>query len=65
MGAAGQGINGLGATAAAGIGSNDGDAGKSAPEAGASGADGATAFRYCMPTHAVYTSPVPTACTWL
>nr|XP_036228878.1 calcium-dependent secretion activator isoform X4 [Bactrocera oleae] len=64
LGAAGQGINGLGATAAAGIGSNDGDAGKSAPEAGASGADGATAFRYCMPTHAVYTSPVPTAFAW-
>ncbi|XP_018792530.1 PREDICTED: calcium-dependent secretion activator isoform X3 [Bactrocera latifrons] len=45
-------------------GSNDGDSGKSVSEAGATGADGATAFRYCMPTHAVFTSPVPTAFAW-
>ncbi|XP_039967660.1 calcium-dependent secretion activator-like isoform X2 [Bactrocera tryoni] len=64
LGGAGQGTNGPGASAAASIGSNDGDSGKSAPEAGATGADGATAFRYCMPTHAVFTSPVPTAFAW-
>ncbi|XP_049316090.1 calcium-dependent secretion activator isoform X14 [Bactrocera dorsalis] len=64
LGGAGQGTNGPGASTAAGIGSNAGDSGKSAPEAGATGADGATAFRYCMPTYAVFNSPVPTAFAW-
>ncbi|XP_017062040.1 calcium-dependent secretion activator isoform X1 [Drosophila ficusphila] len=31
--------------------------------ASAASADGSS-FRYCMPTHAVYTSPVPTAFAW-
>ncbi|XP_023165560.1 calcium-dependent secretion activator isoform X2 [Drosophila hydei] len=30
----------------------------------ATNTDGAPPFRYCMPTHAVYTSPVPTAFAW-
>jgi len=29
--------------------------------ASAASTDGSS-FRYCMPTHAVYTTPVPTAC---
>ncbi|XP_011193955.1 calcium-dependent secretion activator isoform X3 [Zeugodacus cucurbitae] len=62
LGVGAQGTSGQGASAAMGSGSNDSDAGK--PESGAPGADGATAFRYCMPTHAVYTSPVPTAFAW-
>ncbi|XP_030379381.1 calcium-dependent secretion activator isoform X2 [Scaptodrosophila lebanonensis] len=36
---------------------------KALMEAGAA-SDGPPSFRYCMPTHAVYTSPVPTAFAW-
>ncbi|XP_017062659.1 calcium-dependent secretion activator isoform X2 [Drosophila eugracilis] len=34
------------------------------PELATASSTGGSTFRYCMPTHAVYTSPVPTAFAW-
>uniref|UniRef100_W8B7P6 Calcium-dependent secretion activator n=1 Tax=Ceratitis capitata TaxID=7213 RepID=W8B7P6_CERCA len=57
--AAAQASGGTGVSVASG-GSIGGDARKSLSD----GPEGAAAFKYCMPTHAVYTSPVPTAFAW-